>query len=94
MPPTHARRMLIGACYPMACGHNTSSGSWHFGDAADFVRGLSTEYAGLLGTVVHQRGTLYVKASAAGLPPYIVVVDRVATDRARTVQVPTRVLLY
>ena len=31
-------------------------------------------------------GTLYTKTSAAGLPPYIVVVDRVTTDRSRTVQ--------
>eukprot|EP00947_MAST-08B_sp_MAST-8B-sp1_P002226 g2226.t1 len=60
--------------------------SWRFAADSDFVAGVATQYQGLEGWVAHQRGTLVVKRSAAGLPLYIVVVDRVTTDRARTMQ--------
>ena len=63
-----------------------ANSSWSFTGASDFVSGSVSLYEGLTGSVTHQRGTLYVKASMAGLPEYIVVVDRVTGDRARTVQ--------
>ena len=60
--------------------------SWSFSATSDFVRGHMSLYEGLQGTVTHQRGTLLQKVSTAGLPQYIVVVDKVTTDRSRTVQ--------
>jgi hypothetical protein len=35
-------------------------------------------YQGIEGAVHHQRGMLYQKSSKAGLPQYLVVVDRVS----------------
>jgi hypothetical protein len=63
-----------------------SNSSWRFTSAADFVSGEMDLYQGLQGTVTHQRGTLLQKSSAGGLPMYIVIVDKVGTDRPRTVQ--------
>ena len=63
-----------------------SNSTWSFGAAADFVRGESNLYQGLEGVVAHQRGVLYQKKSVSGLPQYLVVVDKVTTDRSRTVQ--------
>eukprot|EP00040_Diaphanoeca_grandis_P024171 m.132586 g.132586 ORF g.132586 m.132586 type:complete len:852 (-) comp29619_c0_seq1:45-2600(-) len=63
-----------------------ASSSWSFGPDSDFVSGVSTLYTGIDGDVAHQRGTLLIKKSANNFPPYIVVVDKVTTDRARTVQ--------
>jgi hypothetical protein len=71
---------------PAKAGKAVANSSWSFTAASDFASGMSSLYDGIEGTVTHQRGTLYTKTSAAGLPPYIVVVDRVTTDRSRTVQ--------
>ena len=57
----------------------TPNSSWSFAADRDFVRGASSLYDGLEGSVTHQRGVLYVKSAT---PPFLVIVDRVTTDRA------------
>ena len=47
---------------------------------------LRCKHAGLSGKVTHARTVLFSKESVKKLPPYIIVVDRVTTDRIRTVQ--------
>eukprot|EP01052_Picozoa_sp_SAG31_P068237 SAG31_NODE_27043_length_432_cov_0.774775_1_plen_76_part_01 len=60
--------------------------SWSFAADRDLVSGTMSLYAGLSGKVTHARTVLFSKESAKKLPPYIVVVDCVTTDRNRTVQ--------
>jgi hypothetical protein len=78
---------MLGSRYqPSVAIEAAANSSWSFTAAKDFVAGQSSLYHGLQGTVTHQRGLLYTKTSQAGLPAYIVVVDRVSSDRPRTVQ--------
>jgi hypothetical protein len=74
------------AYQPAVAKAPVANSSWNFGATMDFVSGQSSLYNGLEGFVTHQRGVLYVKLSNASLPSYIVVVDKVTTDRSRTVQ--------
>ena len=74
------------AASPAVAASPIANSSWRFTAEMDFVRGATSLYDGIAGSVTHQRGTVFTKVSAAKLPPYIVVVDKVTTDRARTVQ--------
>ena len=74
------------AYQPAVATAPVGNSSWSFGATVDFVSGQSSLYNGLDGMLTHQRGVLYVKISNASLPPYIVVIDKVTTDRSRTVQ--------
>lgn len=58
--------------------------SWTFTAAVDAVQGSMSLYDGLEGKACHSRSVVY---NRTGLPtPFFVVVDRVATDRPRSVQ--------
>ena len=71
---------------PALAAQPVPNSSWSFGKHTDTVCGTMKLYENLKGSVAHTRATVYRRTPPAGLPPFVLVVDAVTTDRPRTIQ--------